>query len=94
MTDQLSLEDYENMEPRAVLNADCGNIEFAIPTELVAYRVKTLFTKEPDTIDWINNFESDEVFFDIGANVGIYSIWATMHRKVRTFAFEPEAETI
>jgi len=40
------------------------------------WRFKTLFEKEPETIDWINSFRKEDVFWDIGANVGIYSIWA------------------
>ena len=39
-------------------------------------RAETLFTKEPDMIDWIDSFPEDFVLWDIGANVGIYSIYA------------------
>ena len=38
-------------------------------------RYKTMFTKEIDTINWIDNFENEKIFWDIGANVGIYSIY-------------------
>ncbi len=51
-----------------------------------------MFTKEPDTIEWIRGFQPGEVFIDIGANVGMYSIWAAKTRGVRTFAFEPESQ--
>ena len=29
-----------------------------------------MLTKEPETIEWIDTFNDDEVLFDIGANVG------------------------
>ena len=39
------------------------------------YRIDTFLTKEPETIDWINNFKSNSNFWDIGANIGLYSIY-------------------
>ena len=37
-------------------------------------RGKNFFLKEPKTISWINNFNSNSKFLDIGANVGIFSL--------------------
>ena len=56
------------------------------------WRVDSLFTKEPDTIEWISSFQPADVFVDIGANVGMYTIWAAKTRGVQTFAFEPESQ--
>jgi FkbM family methyltransferase len=44
--------------------------------------------KEPDLLDIINQFENETVFYDIGANVGTYSIYAGL-RGMRVFSFEP-----
>lgn len=53
-------------------------------------RYTTLFSKEPDTIDWINSFEQNSIFYDIGANVGIYSVYASiLDKNIDTIAFEP-----
>ena len=49
-------------------------------------------TKEPDTIAWIDQFKPDQVFWDIGANVGIFSLYAAKERGVRVLAFEPAAD--
>ena len=54
-------------------------------------RAQTLFTKEPITIKWIRKFAKDNVFFDIGANVGMYSIFAARISKVKVYSFEPES---
>ena len=54
-------------------------------------RAQTLFTKEPVTIRWIRKFIKDRVFFDIGANVGMYSIYAAKVSKVKVYSFEPES---
>jgi len=48
--------------------------------------------KEPETVKWIETyFKENEVFFDIGANVGAYSLVACQHlaRKIKVYAFEP-----
>jgi len=53
-------------------------------------RIRSLLTKEPLTIPWIETFKPGEVFVDIGANVGMYAIYAGVV-GCRVFAFEPEA---
>lgn len=68
-----------------------GSISFHTPNWLTKYRAKTLLTKEPETITWIEGFKSGSIFFDVGANVGIYSIYAATERNCRVFAFEPSA---
>ena len=48
--------------------------------------------KEPETVRWIEEwFEPGDIFYDIGANVGSYSLIAFRHleRKIRVYAFEP-----
>ena len=52
------------------------------------WRYDTLLEKEPETIEWIDTFQPGETLWDIGANVGIYSIYAGV-KGIRTFAFEP-----
>ena len=37
-------------------------------------RVDRINTKEPETINWINGFEKGSIFFDVGANIGIYTL--------------------
>lgn len=63
---------------------------FAASSPLALWRARTLFDKEPETIAWIRSFSPDDVFFDVGANVGVFSIYAG-RRGARVFAFEPEA---
>ncbi len=45
-------------------------------------------TKEPDTIRWIQTFQKDDIAFDIGANVGAYSLVMSLFAK-KVYAFEP-----
>lgn len=53
------------------------------------WRAKTFLTEEPMTIKWIDSFNKDDIFFDIGANVGNYSIYASK-KGIKSFACEPE----
>ena len=49
--------------------------------------------KEQNTIDWINSFKDHEVFFDIGANIGVFSIYAGLKHNIKVYAFEPEVNS-
>lgn len=71
---------------------DGTKAKFYTPNETTQWRVKTLITKEPATIKWIDTFEEGEILWDIGANVGGYTVWASARRKVKVYAFEPEAQ--
>ena len=53
-------------------------------------RGTTFYTKEPETVNWIKNFDKESIFFDIGANIGIYSLFAAKLNH-RTVSFEPES---
>lgn len=53
-------------------------------------RAKTLVSKEPLTLPWIETFDPDEIYVDIGANVGMYAVYAGI-TGARVYAFEPEA---
>ena len=88
----LTLEEYQSLDPH--MNVREGDIEvvFCTPNLPAQFRVDTLRSKEPDTIDWIRGFSPGEVLIDIGANVGMYTIWAAKTRGVRVFAFEPESQ--
>lgn len=50
-----------------------------------------MYTKEPDTLWWITQFKKNKVFYDIGANVGLFS-FAAAKQGVKVLAFEPESQ--
>jgi FkbM family methyltransferase len=45
-------------------------------SDLEKWRVATFWDKEPETIAWIESFEPTSRFLDIGANIGLYSLYA------------------
>jgi len=59
---------------------------------ITKYRARSFNDKEPELLDWLdNNLRDGDVLFDVGANVGIYSIYAALRNpKAMIYAFEPE----
>jgi|TARA_B100001057_G_scaffold312366_1_gene312400 FkbM family methyltransferase len=72
------------------------NIIFFTPNEIIDWRIKTFFTKEPETLEWIDSFKGDNiVFWDIGANIGLYSIYAALkHQNIEIVSFEPSVNNL
>lgn len=50
---------------------------------------RNLVGREPETIDWIDGFETPCTLWDIGANIGTYALYAALRRGVSVLAFEP-----
>jgi FkbM family methyltransferase len=72
-------------------------IKFFIPNQLTEWRVNTFFTKEPETIAWIDKFKNDKKFnfWDIGSNIGLYSIYAAItHSNCQVISFEPSSNNL
>ena len=66
-------------------------ITYSVSNEMTLWRAQTLFEKEPITIKWIRSFEKNSIFYDVGANVGMYSIFAAIVSKCNVYSFEPES---
>ena len=65
------------------------SLSFYVPNRINKYRVDTFYEKEPETLNWIEKFEEKSVFWDIGANVGLYSCFAAKLKNCEVYAFEP-----
>ena len=63
-------------------------LTFYTPNRLCYWRAKTFLSKEPETINWIDGFRENEIFWDIGSNIGLYSCYAAI-KKVNVLSFEP-----
>jgi FkbM family methyltransferase len=63
-------------------------IRVAVHNKACAWRAETFWTKEPATIGWLGDLKPDDVLWDVGANIGLYSLFAAS-RGIRTIAFEP-----
>jgi FkbM family methyltransferase len=83
----MTLEEYEKIVP----NAKVDDLTFLTPNVHCGWRVQTIFTKEPDTIEWLGKMKPGETLFDVGANMGQYSLLAAK-AGLNVHAFEPEAQ--
>jgi FkbM family methyltransferase len=88
----LTLEQYEALFPSVTITEGGTDVTYCTPNRTTLLRVETLYTKEPDTIEWIRTFQDGEVLVDIGANVGMYAIFAAKTRGTKVYAFEPESQ--
>ncbi len=70
-------------------------IKFFCPTLISSFRAKTFFTKEPETLNWIDSYGSNKkCLYDIGANIGIYSIYYAKKFETDVIAFEPSYKNL
>lgn len=93
------INDFVNRKNYLEIQLNQNKIKFFVPNKLTHYRTKTILSKEPETIKWIENFEktSDKkiIFWDIGANIGLYSIYAAnYHKDINIFSFEASTSNL
>jgi FkbM family methyltransferase len=64
-------------------------LKFHTPNYLCEIRATTFSTKEPETLAWIDEYGGQGAFFDIGANVGLYSVYFAATKPGNVYSFEP-----
>ena len=67
------------------------------PNFLIDILIRDFFKKEPETLDWIDNFKKEKkiIFWDIGSNIGLYSIYAASNYKnIEVISFEPSTSNL
>ena len=66
--------------------------------ELSSWRGKTFYSKEPETLKWLEFFaitnHNCEIFVDVGANIGIYTLYWLHFPNTRAIAIEPFNENV
>ena len=65
------------------------DLKLFVPDELNDWRAITFASKEPETLAWIDTFENSSVFWDVGANIGLYSLYAAQKKSCKVVAIEP-----
>lgn len=58
------------------------------------WRAATFSNKEPETLEWIDGFDPDWQFIDVGANVGIYSLYYLAVHKGEVLCVEPSMNNL
>jgi FkbM family methyltransferase len=80
----------EHLQVTAPLDYAAAGVRLHTDSSLeLASRVNAC-RKEPETVAWIERYAGQgDVLYDIGANVGAYSLVAASRQGVRVYAFEP-----
>ena len=73
---------------KTVIHNGCS-LDLVIPNLINKFRADTFSSKEPETLVWIDSIPIGSVFWDIGANVGLYSCYAAKKRRCKVLSFEP-----
>jgi FkbM family methyltransferase len=72
-------------------------VNFFVPNKITQWRIETFFTKEPETLEWIDSFNDNKkiIFWDVGANIGLYSIYAALkYSDIEIISFEPSTSNL
>jgi FkbM family methyltransferase len=80
-----------SLSPTIRLDYARGSIRLQADSLFDFYRARAC-EKEPETVEWIETYlKKGDVFFDIGANIGAYSLVACAHceGEITIIAFEP-----
>jgi FkbM family methyltransferase len=68
-----------------------GHIKFESHTARSLHDANSITHGEPETVAWIDALPEGAMMWDIGANIGVYSLYAAYVRSIRIAAFEPSA---
>jgi len=86
------------IQPVMAIDLNGTPVKFYISSnrELVRANQYANLRKEPETYEWIDTFfKKNDVFFDVGANTGGYSIYAaTKNPELKVFCFEPDIQNM
>lgn len=66
------------------------------PLKILSHRGKNLAaavsgfeTDEPEMLAWIDSMKAGETFWDIGANIGLFTMYAASRKDLTVLSFEP-----
>jgi FkbM family methyltransferase len=75
--------------PRHEVATRYGKLVFVTAHPEALQFPRELADREPETLEWIDSFQTPCGFWDIGANVGSYALYAALRPRVSVLAFEP-----
>ncbi len=89
---EYSTEIVQAINPVAKISTKHGDMHCVCGHGRLLWRVNTFFTEEPQTIEWLDNLKEEDTLWDVGANIGLYSIYAAKFAKCKVISFEPESQ--
>lgn len=78
------------LEKKMLLDYQKKDLKISVTSRAEYFYRTTSCTREPNTVKWIEDFGDHSIFFDIGANIGAYSLIAASQKNIdKVFSFEP-----
>lgn len=82
------------LAPTVTIQTPKGPIRFWCASSVSAKRAVSFLRHEPDTRDWIDaHIKAGDHLWDVGANMGAYTLYACLNEGVTVTAFEPVPAT-
>lgn len=81
----------EALLPRHRVETRYGPLTFVTTHPQGLQYPRDFAAREPETLAWIDRFETPCRFWDIGANIGAFSLYAGLRPGIEIRAFEPAA---
>jgi FkbM family methyltransferase len=65
------------LQPEVRVNTNHGEVLLLASNGRLKWRAETMLSEEPGIINWIDNsMDANTVFLDLGANIGLYSLYS------------------
>ena len=87
----IRLNAAERLVQRRVVPTAHGTLVFVATHPQALEAARDFAEREPETLAWIDGFTPPCRFWDVGANIGVYSLYAALRPGVMVTAFEPAA---
>jgi FkbM family methyltransferase len=71
--------------------SDVVRFKLHTPNSVCAMRHNSFSDKEPEMLEWIEEYGGEGALYDIGANIGIYSLYYAKSQPGNVYSFEPSA---
>jgi len=76
------------------IQTDRGSLKFRIDSPGSVPQDPSSERSEPETFEWIRKYlKEGQTLWDVGANIGVFSIYAAFEKKNKVLSLEPSAES-
>ncbi len=91
-TGLFATELQQAIRPIATIPTRHGDFHCRAGHGRLVWRARSFHEEEPETVAWLDTLSAEDVYWDVGANVGLYALYAAKFRAARVIAIEPEAQ--
>lgn len=75
-------------------NGEMVSLRLGTPNRIFLWRAQTFSEKEPETLAWIDKYGGEGAFFNVGANIGLDSLYYAQKHESFVYAFEPSVKNL